>query len=92
MDSMLHYCPERASIWCNPIFVLLLLLIFPFLSLFPLFSFIYLFLFNFSSVVTYYIDKVVSYCYFCFITTTTLFFLFYLGYVMYLGKLVRYLT
>ena len=27
-DSMLHYWPDRASIWHNPIFVLLLLLIF----------------------------------------------------------------
>ena len=39
-DSMPHYCPDRASIWPNPIFVLLLLLIFPFL---PLFSFIFIY-------------------------------------------------
>ena len=39
-DSMLHYCPDRVSIWPNPIFVLLLLLIFPFL---PLFSFIFIY-------------------------------------------------
>ena len=41
-DSMLHYCPDRASIWPNRIFVLLLLFIFPFL---PLFSFIFIYLF-----------------------------------------------
>ena len=54
-DSMLHYCPDRASIWPNHIFVLLVLLIFPFL---PLFSFIFiicLFPYNLRLVVTYYI-------------------------------------
>ena len=54
-DSMPHYCPDRASIWRNPIFVLLLLLIFPFLPYFLLFSFICLFPYNRRLVVTYYI-------------------------------------
>ena len=52
---MLHYCPDRASIWRNPIFVLLLSLIFPFLSLFSFIFIHYLFPFKFSLVVTYYI-------------------------------------
>ena len=86
-DSMPHYCPDRASIWPNPIIVLLLLLIFPFL---PLFSFIFIYV---LLITLYYVGCVLLLFFiFCFITTTTLFFLFYLGYVRYLGKLARYLT
>ena len=39
-DSMLHYLPDCVSIWRNPIFVLLLLVIFPFLIYSLLFIFV----------------------------------------------------
>ena len=80
-DSMPHYCPDCASIWPNPIFVLLLLLIFPFLPLFLLFSFMCYLLHctRLCPIVTFVLSPPPP-------------FLFYLGYVRYLGKLARYLT
>ena len=91
-DSMLRYLPDRASIWHNLIFVLLLLVIFPFLIYSLLFLFIYLFSFNFSLVVTYYIVLGCVLLLFLFYHHHHPFLLFYLGYVIYLVKLTRYFT